>query len=327
MPRTARTIGKWVGIVAIIGVAALAVTYPIVDLTRSPLDDTARAQLSSQGAAGRFVPTSQGVMHVRISGPENGPVVMLVHGGVVGGYGFENWQKPLAAAGFRVLVPDLLGYGYSDRPDVTYDRAFYMKQLTELLDGLGVTTRVNLVGASFGGGIVTAFTAEHPTRVASAALMSPAGGGRVPLVPAEFMLWPVIGDWIFRVATPSIVTNQMNTAYANSPNRAAMESWMGEQTRFRGFGEGILHALRDYDSGWQPDALDGLGRSGVPTMLVWGTADAVHPYALSQQWTSRIPRAELVTLEGAGHAITYGRAEDVLASVIPFLGEVGGAAR
>lgn len=325
MSRTVRRIGKWLGIVVVIGILALAVTYPVVDMTRSRLDDTARTQLLSEGKAGQFVTTSQGVMHVRVSGPANGPVLLLVHGGVVGGYGFDNWQQPLAAAGYRVLVPDLLGYGYSDRPDVTYDRAFYMKQLTELLDGLGITTKVNLVGASFGGGIVTAFTAENPARVASVAMMAPAGGGRVPLVPAEFMLWPVVGDWIFRVVGPSTVTNQMNTAYANSPNRAAMESWMGEQTRYRGFGEGMLHALRDYDSGWQPDAIDGVGRSGVPTMLVWGTADAVHPYALSKEWTTRIPQAKLVTLEGAGHAITYGRAADVIAAYLPFLADAGAA--
>ncbi|MEV7041747.1 alpha/beta fold hydrolase [Amycolatopsis sp. NPDC051061] len=62
------------------------------------------------------------------------------------------------------MVPDLLGYGYSERPDVPYTREFYTRQLRELLDGLGVRTPVHVVGASLGGAIATAFTAENPGR-------------------------------------------------------------------------------------------------------------------------------------------------------------------
>jgi hypothetical protein len=121
-----------VGVVVVLAVVALE--YPIANLQRMPLDDAARQSLIRSGNADHFVHLGLGTMHVRESGPQNGPVVLLVHGGAIGGYAWRQWQQPLAAAGFRVITPDLLGYGYSDRPEFPYTREFYTRQLVQLLD-------------------------------------------------------------------------------------------------------------------------------------------------------------------------------------------------
>ncbi|MEU8632481.1 alpha/beta hydrolase [Amycolatopsis sp. NPDC048633] len=309
---------KWGGVAVATLVVALAATYVIAGATRETLGEPARAELLRDGKAERFVPTSQGVLNVRLSGPEKGPVVLLVHGGAVGGQGFAAWRKPLAEAGFRVVVPDLLGYGYSERPDVPYTREFYTRQLRELLDGLGMTAPVHVVGASLGGAIATAFTAAHPERVASLALMAPSGGGRSAVV-APVLTWPVVGDWIFRVAGPSQVRSMIADAYPPGPARDEMVAWMAEQTRFGGIAEGILNTVRNYDSTWQPDVYQAVGRSGIPVLAAWGTADAVNSYAQSAQVGQWIPQLELVTLPDRGHAITYGQAAAVLDRVVPFL--------
>jgi pimeloyl-ACP methyl ester carboxylesterase len=317
-----RKVLKWGGIAVATLVVALAAVYVVAGATRETLGETARTDLLRSGKAERFVPTLQGVMHVRVSGPESGPVVLLVHGGAVGGQGFAAWRKPLADAGFRVLVPDLLGYGYSSRPDVPYTREFYTRQLRELLDGLGIRAPVHVVGASLGGAIATAFTAGNPGRVASLALMAPSGGGRSDVV-APVLTWPVVGDWIFRVAGPSQVRNMIADAYPPGPARDEMVAWMAEQTRFGGIAEGILNTVRNYDSTWQPDVYRSVGESGIPVFAAWGTADAVNPYAQSAQVEQWIPRLELFTLPGQGHAITYGQAAAVLERVVPFLRGTG----
>ncbi|QAY71534.1 alpha/beta fold hydrolase [Xylanimonas protaetiae] len=316
--RRSRVVGLVVAAVLVVLVGGAGIAYVVADATRAPLDDAARSQLLADGKADTFVETGGGVMHVRLSGPQDGPVVLLVHGAVVGGFAWANWVELLAAAGYRVVAPDLLGYGYSDRPDVDYTQGFYVDQLRDLLDGLGVDEPVHIVGASLGGAIVADFAAAHPERVATVGLMAPAGLGRYDAVAPALKL-PVLGDWAFRVLGARIVTQQMADAYAGSPDRDAMLRWMGEQSRFRGFGEGILNTLRHYDFMAREESFDAIGRAGVPVFAAWGTEDDVHPYAWSQRLLDRVPQTELLTIDGAGHAITFGRADDVLRSYLPFL--------
>jgi pimeloyl-ACP methyl ester carboxylesterase len=171
--------------------------------------------------------------------------VLLVHGGAVGGYGYQHWQKPLADAGYRVVVPDLLGYGFSDRPGVTYTRAFYTTQLNRLLDALDIKAPVHIVGSSMGGALVTAFGAQSPARVKSVTLVAPAGGGPTAAV-SDVLLWPVLGDWAFRVLGPTLTRNMLAKAYAGKPNGEGMAAWMRDQTRFRGYAEGMLNTLRAF---------------------------------------------------------------------------------
>lgn len=316
--RGRRFIGRVVAAIVAVAVVGVTLAYPIADWSRATLDDSARQQLIDEGKADTFVTTSEGVMHVRVTGPADGPIILLIHGGVVGGYGYENWREPLAAAGYRVIVPDLLGYGYSDRPATTYDRDFYLSQIHDLIDGLGIDEPINLVGASFGGIIATEYTAAHPEQIATLALMAPAGlGAREDVAP--ILLQPVIGDWVFRLVGGATVTGQMADAYEGSPDKQAMLDWMNEQTRFRGYGESLLASLRDWKYQWSPDAYRTVGETGIPVFAAWGTEDVVHPYERAELLEEFAPQTQLLTLEGAGHAITYGRAADVLAGYLPFL--------
>ena len=69
-------------------------------------------------------------------------------------------------------------------------------------------------------------------------------------------------------------------------------------------------AARDYDA---------LGRSGLPVLAVWGTADTTVPFEQSKALLKRVPQTTLVPLEGKPHSIAFGETETVLASVLPFL--------
>lgn len=309
---------RWLGwaVVALVGAAAAA--YPLADMLRAPLDEAARAALQQSGRAQQFVRLPLGVMHVRVSGPADGPVVLLVHGGAVGGFGYQHWQKPLADAGYRVIVPDLLGYGFSDRPNVPYTKAFYTAQLTQLLDALDIKEPVHIAGASMGGALVAAFAAHAPSRLKSVTFVAPAGGGPTRAV-SGWLLSPVVGDWAFRVLGPTLTTNMLINAYAQSSDRDAMAAWMADQTRFRGYAEGMLNTLRSYDTNWQPEDYEAVGRSGVPVLAVWGTADPIVPFAQSRVLLQRVPQTELVPLEGKSHAIAFGEADRIVEILIPFL--------
>jgi len=297
-----------------------AISYPAADWMRVPMDDAARAALTQAGKADRFVPLTAGVMHVRVQGPEDGPAVLLVHGATIGGFAFDRWIKPLSEAGFRVIVPDMFGYGYSDRPTATYDKAFYMTQLSDLLDRLNVTGPLHIVGSSMGGAITSDFVAANASRIRSVTLIAPAGLGtleaqRLPI--ARLFVAPVIGDWIARVPGSSVMAGTI--AQSDIGGVEGIADWMNEQARYRGFAEGQLNTFRHYDIANRLEAYDAVGRSGLPVLALWGTADTVVPFAHSEELLRRVPQAKLVPVEGAPHGLPLLQPEAMIAIMLPFL--------
>jgi pimeloyl-ACP methyl ester carboxylesterase len=105
-----------------------------------------------------------------------GPPVVLVHGSGPGVTAYANWRLtiPDLAAHFRVLAPDMAGFGFSDKPDVVANMARWVGQLTGFLDALGLE-RASVVGNSFGGGIGIRLAADHPDRVDRLVLMGSVG--------------------------------------------------------------------------------------------------------------------------------------------------------
>lgn len=101
----------------------------------------------------------------------------------------------------------------------------------------------------------------------------------------------------------------MATAYVGPPGQRAMLDWMAEQSKYRGFAQGMPNRLRHYDFPWRPEAFQALGHSGIPVFAAWGTDDTVHPYDRTQLLQRYVPQTELLPLDGAGHALAYGRAD------------------
>lgn len=106
-----------------------------------------------------------------------GPPVVLVHGSGPGVSAWANWRitLPALAARHRVLAPDVLGFGYTERPaGVTYDLDTWTDHLVGFLDALGLE-RVSVVGNSFGGALALSLVTRHPDRVDRLVLMGSVG--------------------------------------------------------------------------------------------------------------------------------------------------------
>jgi 2-hydroxymuconate-semialdehyde hydrolase len=108
----------------------------------------------------------------------NGDSVLLLHGSGAGVSGWANWRGmlPLLAPEFRVLAPDLVGFGYTETPD-DFEFSFmqsWIDQVMALLDGLGIE-RTHLVGNSFGGALSMWLASEYPERFDRLVLMGPGG--------------------------------------------------------------------------------------------------------------------------------------------------------
>jgi len=107
-----------------------------------------------------------------------GPPMVLLHGSGAGVTGWENWRgvMPELARYFRVLVPDIVGFGFTERPeDTRYSIKLWVQHLLGFLDALGIDRPI-LVGNSFGGAVSLALAIRHAHRVDRMVLMgTPAG--------------------------------------------------------------------------------------------------------------------------------------------------------
>jgi 4,5:9,10-diseco-3-hydroxy-5,9,17-trioxoandrosta-1(10),2-diene-4-oate hydrolase len=134
-------------------------------------------------------------IHYLDEGPKSdkAPVVVFLHGSGNGACAYSNFKgnyPELAKAGYRCLLPDLIGFGYSDKPDsAEYHLDFFVECLKQALDAIGVgpsarsaekTYKVTLVGNSLGGAVALAFALAHPQHVEKLVLMAPGGLNDLP---------------------------------------------------------------------------------------------------------------------------------------------------
>lgn len=274
-----------------------------------------------------------GRLWVQDRGPLDGgeePALLLLHSLLVSGWDFRRFGDPLAAAGRRVITPDLFGCGHSDRPSAQdtsgYSFEWHAEMLARMLDRLEVPV-IDLLGHGYGGSI-----AIHLAR----RLTRPNRPHRV-----ELRRLILIAPYLFSVAAPIALPGPM-------PQLRRAWSWVGfaplllrtvfRKADLRRFLDRSrcepepLEACPDVDVYWdrlcrsggleavqamleQLDALDEHTRDGVrerlheaaraltcPTMIVWGDHDRIVPTALAERVAKLIPAAELRILEGCGHA-------------------------
>lgn len=129
----------------------------------------------------QVVPTSRLAVHCQIAGPDDAPVVVLVHGNISTGRFFNHVIESLARS-YRVIAPDMRGFGDTESLPIDATRGLrdFSDDLHALLAALNIERPVHLVGWSVGGGIVLQFAVDHPAQVASLVLeapMSPYGFG------------------------------------------------------------------------------------------------------------------------------------------------------
>jgi 2-hydroxymuconate-semialdehyde hydrolase len=106
-----------------------------------------------------------------------GQPVMFIHGSGPGVTAWANWRlvMPELSKTRRVIAPDMVGFGYTDRPeDITYNMDTWVQQALDVLDALGIE-QTDLVGNSFGGALALALTIRAPHRVRRLVLMGSVG--------------------------------------------------------------------------------------------------------------------------------------------------------
>ena len=246
----------------------------------------------------------------------SGPVVVLLHGL---GSRKEDWLPVLEpmAQKYRLLVPDQIGFGKSDKPLLDYSVQTYVDFLNEFLRQLKVE-KASLVGESLGGWIAGLYVAEM--------------GGGAHLIPVEKLV--LVDAAGLKQDKPIPDLNPSSLAAMRGLMEAVFydTSWLNEDALRKIFTDKLAtkdsYTVRSILSNpaLATERLDDrLGNIKVPTLVAWGKQDKLLPIGAGERYTAGIVGAKLVSFEKCGHVPAMEKTEEFLAAVTAFLG--GGAGR
>jgi len=178
----------------------------VMDFLRTP--DERFTGLPGYDFAPHYLAVGDGLrMHYVDEGPRDAQVVLLLHGEPSWSYLYRKMVGPLAGAGLRVIAPDLIGFGRSDKPlgreDYTYLR--HTEWLMALLDGLALHDLV-LMGQDWGGLLGLRLVGEHPdrfSRVVAANTFLPTGDRKPP---EAFFAWQQFSQTVPELPVGGIVS-------------------------------------------------------------------------------------------------------------------------
>ena len=265
--------------------------------------------------------------------------VLLLHGNPTWGFLYREFIRPLAGAGYRVVVPDWIGAGYSDHPriDAAYSLAHHIADLVSLIDQLALNGLV-VVGQDWGGPQSVGAALQRLERLSALVLMNTwlftDYVGKFHSSPLPWTTWhaPLIGQLLmkrFKVLShggPSVVTRRgMSEAekrgyhhvYDEPDSDHVVLTWPRTIPLGRG------------DRGWCD--MDMIQRrlpelAKVPTLLLWAPEDAVFPIEYANRLKELLPHAEgPVLFERAAHFLQDDRGLDLVAAIIPFLNRTVGS--
>ncbi len=256
----------------------------------------------------------------------DGETLLLIHG-MAGSS--DSWRSvlPQLSKRYRVIAPDLLGHGQSDKPRISdYSLGAFAVWLRDLLDELGVS-QATLVGHSLGGGVAMQFVYQHPDYVKRLVLISSGGLGpdvglilRLLSAPGAELVLPIVAPK-FVLTAGNKVRSWLSAAGIQSPRGAeiwsAYSSLSDPATR-----QSFLRTLRsvvDY-RGQAVSAVSKLGlREQLPIMAIWGERDDIIPVDHAHAAHEVRPDVRLEVLPNVGHFAQVEAPNDVVELIEDFI--------
>ena len=216
-----------------------------------------------------------------------GRPVILIHGFGGSMWQWEHQQRPLSAE-FRLITPDLIGSGLSDKPDIEYRPDQMLDYFVGFMDTLGIP-QATLVGNSMGAGLAIGMALAHPDRVSQLVLID-----GLPANVRERVTSPSIqraldtpapswlasfGNWLFGgVMIESVLKEIVHDPALLTP--AVIER--SNRNRQRPGMIRPLMTVRDSLPLWETGFARRLGEIAHPTLIVWGEEDRVFPLAIGE---------------------------------------------
>jgi pimeloyl-ACP methyl ester carboxylesterase len=263
-----------------------------------------RVYLFAIGVRGHHVQVGEHRIHYLVAG--EGPPLLIVHGVAMRGSDLAPLFRTLSQH-HRIYVPDLLGYGDSDKPRGSdYSVTTQANVVRGFMDAVKLE-QPDVMGVSMGGWIALRIAAEQPERIRRLVLVSSAGfefrtslnelsfsARNIPELQASLAMQTDRAHMIPMFVLRDILRVSKRKAWVT---RAAMRSMLTRR-----------------------DLLDRkLQRVRMPVLLVWGTRDRIIPFTLAARMQQEMPQARLVSLGGCGHLAIIECREEALPPIVEFL--------
>lgn len=236
----------------------------------------------------------------------DGSPLVLIHG--LGSRG-EDWSgliPSLAAAGFHVYAPDLLGYGRSSKPDIDYSITTQEKTIVDFMKAVHLD-RADVGGWSMGGWIALKLTLDHPDLVRRLAVYDSAG----------IYFPPTFNSTLF-TPTDSVGVARLTEMLSPHPKPLPAFATRAAIRRLQANAWVLQRSVESMEAG--KDLLDfRLADIHKPVMIVWGEKDTLIPPIVGEEMHKAIAGSSLLMVKGCGHLAPGECTKPVLEGTLKFL--------
>ncbi|HEY3449737.1 MAG TPA: alpha/beta fold hydrolase [Myxococcales bacterium] len=278
-------------------------------------------ELDIPGATARLVHTGEVHLHCVEAGA--GPLVLLLHGFPEFWWSWRFQIPALAAAGFRVVAPDLRGYHLSDQPsrvaDYRIDRL--VGDVVGLMDALG-EKRASVVGHDWGGLVAWAFAMAQPARLRKLAILNVPHPRRM----LKGLLCPrqLLRSWYVFFFQLPWVPERFLAMHDYAPLRRSFRADELPESAIDRFvdaarASGLRGGIDYYRAALRHPFTPGPRRIDAPVLVIWGERDRALRRELAEPDPRLVPNARVVRIPGATHWVQQDAPERVNALLTEFL--------
>lgn len=260
--------------------------------------------------------------YIEAGDPESDEAVVFIHG--TGGH-LEAFTRNLLphAEQYRTIALDMIGHGFTDKPDHDYEIAHYVRHLLDFCDAVGIKS-AHLHGESLGGWIVAQFAIDHPDRVATLTLNTAGGLNTDPKVMKR--VYDVTMKAVAE-ASPETVRARLEWLM-NDPARVTDDL---VELRYRiytqpGFQRSMEHilCLQHMDIRMRNVLTEeALSAISAPTLVIWTDHDPTAPLTTGQRFVDAIPDSRLVVMTDCAHWPQWEKADEFNSLHLEFLAQHG----
>ena len=288
---------------ALAGAAGAAVAVKM--LTRaSTVDWEDVAQLVPNSSNSHFTHVDGMRIHYQEFGDTADPVVIMLHGYTASSYVWQTAAPMLAARGFHVLAPDLIGYGYSDKPRwFEYSIDAQARIVSRFMDRLGIG-RATIVGSSYGGAIAATLALDYTERVDKLVLVDSVINDDIKSHPLlRLASVPGLGE----IVTPFLADSRALLRYRMRGTLGPASQHLITEDRIDNVRRPLMaadghHSLLATSRNWSANRIEHDAHLiAQPTLILWGENDTITPLKNGHKLHEQILHSRLLVFQNCGH--------------------------
>lgn len=250
-----------------------------------------------------------------------GHPILMIHGSQMNSF---DWRDNIGhfAKKYKVYAIDMVGCGWSDKPKGEYSPDYFAEFIKNFMDHFSIDNAI-LIASSWGGGHTLHFALKYPKRVTALILSSPCGYMH-KLNTMDSLRIPLLGRLILLFVNKPMVRSQLNSAYYDTHK---VTGTLVDAVYLPFLKTGFISCtINSYRNARFDFVEKNIGKINLPTLLLWGENDKIHPIEMASKMKNEIPSSKLIILKNCGHLPHSEKAELFNAHAEEFLNSLLGLA-